>query len=172
MQPLSESFKTFLILLNTHQVEYLLVGGFAVQYYGHARATQDLDIWIAPSPENALRLVGVCRAFSPGMPPLTLEDFQHDNRIVSILIPPVRVMLREPIRGRQPVVLKQLEGDHSEHIEILTIQSGVSFADCFAERVMVEIDGVEVSLISLSHLRAIKQAGDRPKDLEDLQYLP
>jgi hypothetical protein len=171
MLALSPSFKTFLGLLNAHHVEYLLVGGLAVRHYGHLRPTDDLDIWISTSAENALRLVEVCKAFSPGMPTLTPEIFQNENRIVTLIIPPIGVLVREPIIGLQPKVLDQLDGDHSDHIELLTLQSGMSFADCFSERVMAEIDGVAVNLISLEHLKAIKQAGNRPKDIDDLQHL-
>lgn len=170
-QALSPSYITFLALLNAYQVAYLLVGGFAVRHYGHLRSTDDLDIWISTSTENALRLVEVCKAFSPRMPTLTPEIFQNENHLITIILPPIRVSVREPIIGRQPKVLDQMDGDHSDHIELLTVQSGVSFADCFAERVVVEIDGVAVNLISLDHLKAIKQAGNRPKDLNDLQHL-
>ncbi len=34
-------------LLNGHQVEYLLIGGYAVAYHGYPRAIADMDIWIA-----------------------------------------------------------------------------------------------------------------------------
>ena len=44
---LPDDFKEFLKLLNEHGVEYLLIGGYAVGYYGYPRATNDLDIWIA-----------------------------------------------------------------------------------------------------------------------------
>ncbi len=43
---LPADFKEFLKLLNLHQVEYLLIGGYAVEYYGYPRATADMDIWI------------------------------------------------------------------------------------------------------------------------------
>ncbi len=43
---LPPDFKEFLRLLNAHQVEYLLIGGYAVGYYGYPRATADLDIWV------------------------------------------------------------------------------------------------------------------------------
>jgi len=49
-------FKEFLQLLNSHQVEYLLIGGYAVGYYGYPRATGDMDVWIAINPENAEKL--------------------------------------------------------------------------------------------------------------------
>ena len=48
---LPEDFKEFLKLLNEHGVEYLLIGGYAVGYYGYPRATSDLDIWVCHSPD-------------------------------------------------------------------------------------------------------------------------
>jgi hypothetical protein len=48
-------FSEFLDLLNRHDVKYLLAGGYAVIYHGYVRATNDMDIWIAVSPENATK---------------------------------------------------------------------------------------------------------------------
>jgi len=48
MMALSRDFSEFLIALNDHGVEYLLVGGYAVAYHGYPRATKDMDIWVAP----------------------------------------------------------------------------------------------------------------------------
>ncbi len=53
---LPDDFKEFLKLLTVHQVEYLLIGGFAVGYHGYPRATNDLDIWGAIGMENAPRV--------------------------------------------------------------------------------------------------------------------
>jgi hypothetical protein len=53
---LPSDFKDFLKLLNSKQVEYLLIGGYAVGYYGYARATADMDIWIAINPDNARKV--------------------------------------------------------------------------------------------------------------------
>ena len=50
---LPHDFKEFLKLLNAHEVEYLLIGGYAVGYFGYPRATADMDIWIAMHPDNA-----------------------------------------------------------------------------------------------------------------------
>jgi hypothetical protein len=50
---LHPDFRDFLRLLNSHRVEYLVVGGYAVGYHGYPRATGDLDIWIALSDDNA-----------------------------------------------------------------------------------------------------------------------
>ena len=54
---LPTDFKDFLRLLNENHVEYLLVGGYAVGYYGYPRATGDIDIWVNSTVENAVRVV-------------------------------------------------------------------------------------------------------------------
>src|SRR5712692_636884 len=60
---LPPDFKEFLRLLNSSKVEYLVVGGYAVNYYGFSRATADLDLWIAVNPENAELVTEAVRAF-------------------------------------------------------------------------------------------------------------
>jgi phage replication-related protein YjqB (UPF0714/DUF867 family) len=56
---LAPDFREFLSLLNSHQAEYLLVGGYAVGFYGYPRATNDMDIWAGTSSENADKVVSV-----------------------------------------------------------------------------------------------------------------
>jgi len=56
-------------------------------------------------------------------------------------------------------------------IDITTAISGVSFKECYAKRIVDKIDGIEVNLISLKHLKANKKASGRPKDLNDLANL-
>ena len=53
---LHPDFKDFLRLLNLHSIEYLVIGGYAVGYYGYPRATGDMDIWIAVSEVNARKM--------------------------------------------------------------------------------------------------------------------
>lgn len=67
---LPEDFRDFLKLLNKHQVEYLLIGGYAVFYHGYPRATEDIDFWVAINPDNAQRLVHVMRDFGLSLQPL------------------------------------------------------------------------------------------------------
>jgi hypothetical protein len=59
---LPRDFREFLRLLTAHEVEYLLVGGYAVAHHGYPRATQDLDGWVAREATNAERLVVVLSA--------------------------------------------------------------------------------------------------------------
>jgi hypothetical protein len=144
---LPQDFKEFLSLLRSHGVEYLLIGGYAVGYHGYPRATGDMDIWIALDPENARRMVETLREFGFDTPQLSPDLFLQDRSMVRMGNVPLR-------------------------IEITTMISGVSFAECYADRVTDVIDGVEVSLISLRHLKENKRASGRHKDLTDLEHLP
>ncbi|MFH1908662.1 MAG: hypothetical protein ABIL11_14980 [Chloroflexota bacterium] len=62
-------------ILNSHQVEYLLIGDYAVGYHGYPRATGDMDIWIAIHPQNAEKVVTVLREFGFDLPELSVELF-------------------------------------------------------------------------------------------------
>jgi hypothetical protein len=144
---LPPDFKEFLRLLHSHDVEYLLVGGYAVGLYGHPRATADLDIWVGISPENARNLVHVLEEFGFRSPELLADLFLQPDRVVRMGIPPVR-------------------------IEILTTISGVDFASCYARRQPQTLDGVPVDLIGLEDLKTNKKAAGRHQDLSDLEHLP
>ena len=144
---LPNDFKEFLKLLNSHQVEYLLIGGFAVGYYGYPRATNDMDVWVAVNPSNADRLVEALNAFGFAGSGLTAELFLEEKKIIRMGHPPMR-------------------------IEVLTGISGVEFTVCYAQRVVDEIDGVPVNIINLEDLKQNKRASGRYKDLSDLEHLP
>jgi len=72
---LLSDFKEFLQLLNDHHFEYLLVGGYAVGYYGYPRATGDIDFWLAVHPDNAAKIVDVLNAFGFGAAGATTDLF-------------------------------------------------------------------------------------------------
>lgn len=144
---LPPDFKEFLRLLAAHGVEYLLVGGYAVSYHGYARATADMDVWVAATPENAEKLVAVLKEFGFDVPDLSPDLFLQPDTIVRLGEPPLR-------------------------IELLTSISGVSFQDAYARRAVDHIEGLEVSLISLDDLKTNKRAAGRYKDLADLEQLP
>ena len=144
---LPSDFKEFLKLLNSYEVEYLLVGGYAVGYYGYPRATGDLDIWIAVHPDNAGKLMRVLGDFGFGTVGISEALFLQENKVIRMGNPPIR-------------------------IEILTSISGVEFPECYAQRVSDVIDNVQVNLINLLHLKQNKKAASRYKDLDDLDNLP
>ncbi len=143
---LPHDFREFLRLLNAHQVEYLLIGGYAVSYHGYPRATGDMDVWIATHRDNAARLVAALREFGMDGTQFSSELFSKENQIVRMGVPPLR-------------------------IELLTTISGVTFDRCYAERITEAIEEVEVPIINLQHLKQNKKASGRHKDLNDLQNL-
>jgi hypothetical protein len=144
---LPPDFKEFLRLLNLNQVEYLLVGGYAVGYHGYPRATADMDIWISTSPLNGEKLVTVLKEFGFDLPELSPELFKDKNKVIRMGLPPIR-------------------------IELITDIDGVSFEDCYLSRIIDELDGMKVNLIDLDHLKINKRASGRYKDLNDLEHLP
>jgi len=143
---LARDFKEFLKSLNSNSVEYLLIGGYAVGIYGHIRATNDLDIWVNVSPDNAARLDRTLRDFGFAQAALTPDLFLVPNSVVRMGLPPLR-------------------------IEILTSISGVGFEACYAEKEMIQIEEIVVPVISLARLRENKAASGRAKDLADLENL-
>ena len=144
---LPPDFKEFLKLLEDHKVHYLLIGGYAVGYYGYPRATADMDIWIAIHPDNAQKIVSVLREFGFDVPELSADLFLKEQQIVRMGVPPVR-------------------------LESTTSISGVGFNECYEERERGVLDGIEINFISLKHLKINKKASGRYKDLNDLENLP
>ena len=144
---LPQDFKDFLKLLNSHKVKYLLIGGFAVGYYGYPRATGDMDIWIDIDLKNAKKMVQVLREFGFDVPELCVDLFLKKKQVIRMGLPPIR-------------------------IEILTDISGVEFDECYQQKVTDVIDGVQVNIISLKHLKINKKATGRHKDLDDIEHLP
>jgi hypothetical protein len=145
--PVPRDFKEFLKSLNSYEVEYLLVGGYAVAVYGYVRATNDLDVWVGISPQNAGRIESALRAFGFNTAELKAELFLAPNTVVRMGVPPLR-------------------------LEVITSISGVDFDRCYAEREVVPLDETAVPVISLVRLRQNKAASGRPKDLADLAALP
>lgn len=144
---LHPDFKDFLKLLNSHGVEFLIVGGYAVGYHGYPRATGDMGIWIAVTDSNAEKAAMVLRDFGMPEEEVSKELFLDRDKVIRMGIPPVR-------------------------IEVITGAWGVDFPKCYSRREIIEIDGIPVSFISLQDLKANKRACGRHKDLEDLEHLP
>jgi hypothetical protein len=96
---LPPDFKEFLKLLNAQQAEYLLIGGYAVGYYGYPRATADMDLWIAMNPQNAEKVVAILKNFGFDVPDLSMEVFVKPNQIIRMGVPPVRIEIMTTISG-------------------------------------------------------------------------
>jgi predicted nucleotidyltransferase component of viral defense system len=172
MEHLSFYLKSFINLVNEKGVEYLLVGGYAVRYYGHLRQTRDLDLWIPDDdPGNTAKIGEVFREIYGDIPEDMIDALSQPNRIIEIILPPVRIDIKDPIIGQRPAILASFAGSEIIYLEILNIQSGVNFHEAYSSRIMDVLDGVQVTIASFEHIKKIKQAGGRPKDLLDLNHL-
>jgi hypothetical protein len=146
MLKLPNDLREFVRLLNSHEVRYLVVGGYAVAYHGWPRMTGDIDFFLEVSDENARKVEHVLTDFSFASLGLTARDFLQPGMVVQLGYPPNR-------------------------IDLLTGLSGVEFADAWERRVTEEVDGLAMTFIDLESLRTNKAASGRLKDLADLDHL-
>jgi hypothetical protein len=145
----SPHYKELLQLLNRFQVEFLIVGGFAVMKYGEPRYTKDLDVWVNNSAENSERVVAALKEFGAPLvhDGITPETFKGKQVVYQIGVAPVR-------------------------IDILSTITGVEFAEAWANKVASTLFGVPLHFISLQDLLTNKRALGRASDLKDLKQEP
>lgn len=143
---LSKDFKEFAALLRSRQVEYLIVGGYALAAYGHPRYTGDLDFWIGTNPANAQRVLLALNDFGFGALGITADDLTQTQRVIQLGYPPGR-------------------------IDLLTSIDGVDFAISYARRLTMPLEGQLLDFIGQEDFKANKRATGRLKDLADLEAL-
>lgn len=127
-------------------VRYLLVGGHAVAAHGQPRSTKDIDLWLAPDPENIDR---AC---------LALARFGVPNAIVRALheaTPDEIVWL-----GRSPT-----------RIDLLQSLPALDFEEVWPRRLVIELDGVSVPVLGKEDLIRNKLAVGRAQDRRDVRLL-
>ncbi|MEM7513773.1 MAG: hypothetical protein AAF388_22795 [Bacteroidota bacterium] len=145
---LHPDFKEFIESLNKNEVEYLLVGGYAVVIYGYVRATGDMDIWVNNSPENSIRVIEALKEFGFNFPNLDSSTIQQDDLVLQLGYPPYR-------------------------IDIITTPSGVDFDVCYPKREIFQLeDEQSINVIDLDSLKQNKRSTGRNKDLDDIENLP
>ena len=143
---LQKDLREFVELLNELDVRFLVVGAFAVAYYGYPRYTADLDLFVERSPENAERLLEAINRFGFGGIGLTKADFLDDDQVIQLGVAPNR-------------------------IDLLTKISGVRFEEAWASRQPGEIGKLRIPFISRDLLKRNKTASGRIQDLADLEHL-
>ena len=141
-----KDFKELLELFNEHKVKYLIVGGYALAHHGVPRYTGDMDIFVKPDKENALRILRALNDFGFGSVGLKEADFRNSNKVVQLGYPPVR-------------------------IDIITSISGLAWDDAHKGRVKGKYGDVQVSYIGRDHFILNKRASGRKKDIADLEAL-
>jgi predicted nucleotidyltransferase len=139
-------------------VEFLLIGGVAVGYHGHVRATKDVDVVPASDPANLERLVNVLKRLDARVE--GAEDFERDE-LPDPLDPEALALggnwvLRTRL-GRLDI-MQWIGGDALwERLSSAAIED--------------EIAGVPIKMVSYEDLVALKEQAGRPEDLADLKHL-
>lgn len=146
MSALSKDMLDMIETLNQHGVEYLIVGGHAVNAYTEPRATKDLDIWVNTSEENAKKVIRALQAFGAPTSSMSEKDFMDPESFFIIGVKPNR-------------------------IDILQKVPGLVFSDAWKGRKIFSISGTEANYLSCRDLITAKLAAGRAQDLVDAKKL-
>ena len=139
-------YKDMLLALSDANIDFLLVGAYAVAAHGHPRATGDLDLWVRPDAETAPKVYRVLAEFGAPLHDLTVDDLASPGMVFQIGVEPSR-------------------------IDILTAISGVVFDDAWENRMSIEMDSIKLNVIGRADLIVNKRACGRPKDIADAETL-
>ena len=112
-------FNDFVVALNKNNVQYVIVGSFALAFLGCPRATGDIDFWIRPTPSNARNLLKALKDFGFGKLSISEDDVLSGN-VIQLGYPPVRIDLISVLAGLTPKEIwesrqKGKFGDHDAH---------------------------------------------------------
>jgi len=144
-----EQTREVLRAFETEGVQYVIFGGVALNLQGLARATLDLDVFIAPTRKNIDRLKAALK---------TVFDDPHLDEITA-----------DDLLGDYPAV-QYVPPEGTFHIDILTrLGDAYCFEDLDSER--VDFDGLEVTVVTPKTLYRMKKATVRPQDWGDAQRL-
>jgi len=143
---LTEDMTDFIRILQRREARFLIVGGFAVNYYGYIRTTQDIDLLIYPSRENAGRMMDALKEFGFGNAGIPRSCFEHEGNVVHLGVEPNR-------------------------IDLLTSLKGLDKDDLFDRSIVATCDDLTFPIISYCDLLAAKMASSRAKDRADVEEL-
>ena len=99
MPEFQKDFEDFIMLCNKYELEYLVIGGFAVSIHGYPRTTKDLDICINKNEVNASKLLQILEDFGFGSFLFKIEDFVKDNMITQLGYEPIRIDILNDLNG-------------------------------------------------------------------------
>jgi len=143
---LNEDYKDILQLLSEEQVDFMIVGAYALGVHGYPRATGDIDIWVRPDKINSEKLYRALARFGAPLGQIEIHEFSTEGIIFQIGVIPRR-------------------------IDIITKVDGVTYQEADEDKIIVEIEGLKVPVISLEKLIRNKRATGREKDELDIKIL-
>ena len=143
---LQQDIREFVELLLSENVEFLLVGGYALAVHGAPRFTEDIDFLIHLSAENADRLIRVIEKFGFGDLDIGKDDFLKPAFVIQLGMAPNR-------------------------IDLLTSIDGLEWEETWESKIEVEFNGLPIYVIGKDQLIKNKLASGRTKDLADAERL-
>jgi predicted nucleotidyltransferase len=143
---LNEDYKEMLQLLSEGQVDFIIVGAYALGAHGYPRATGDIDIWVKPNNINSRKLYKALARFGAPLGQIEIDDFSTEGIVFQIGVIPRR-------------------------IDIITKIDGVSYEEADEDKITVEVEGLMLPVISLDKLIKNKMATGREKDALDIKTL-
>lgn len=135
-------------LLLEENVEFLIVGGFAVNFYGYRRSTGDVDLWLKPDNFNKSKLIKVFNRMD-----IEYTDIQH----------------LESLDFESHLAFHV--GEEPARIDFLTYIAGVEWNNAWAVKTMVDIDKLSIPFIHKNHLIESKIMTGRAQDIADIEGL-
>lgn len=148
MIDLPQDFRDILVELRDADAAFVVIGGYAVAFHGHPRATKDIDILVRAEPDNAKRVYRALAAFGAPLQSFEIKeaDFASYEGVLQIGLPPRR-------------------------IDILNRVAGITFDEAVAAGDSFPLDGRLIPIIGLGALLKNKRAAAREQDLADVQAL-
>jgi hypothetical protein len=145
---LPDDFRDVLIELHEAGADFVVLGGHAVAFHGHPRATKDLDVLVRADAANAARVYRALAAFGAPLEAFEVSerDFATYDGVLQIGLPPRR-------------------------IDILNRADGITFDEAIAEGASFELEGRRIPIIGLAALLKNKQAANRAQDIADIEAL-
>ena len=143
---LNQDFTDILSAFLEENVEFIVVGAFAMSFHGYPRATGDIDLWIRRSDDNAKKIWRALEIFKAPLFDLKIEDLTVPEMVFQIGVVPNR-------------------------IDIITEIDGVDFERAWGDKKIVTIEGLKIPVISKELLIENKKSTNRAKDKTDVLWM-
>ena len=143
---LNKDYKEMLQLLLEEQVNFILVGAYALSAHGYPRATGDIDIWVKADEANSKKIYQALARFGAPLEQINENGFAGEGIIFQIGVAPRR-------------------------IDIITQIDGVTYDEADEDKIVVEVEELKLPIISLSKLIKNKMSTGREKDKLDAKFL-
>ena len=143
---LNKDYKEMLQLLLEEHVDFILVGAYALAAHGYPRATGDIDIWVKAEEANSKKIYLALERFGAPLDELSEDDFADQGIVFQIGVAPRR-------------------------IDIITQIDGVTYDEAKEDKIVVEVEGLALPVLSLDKLIKNKMSTGRERDKLDAKFL-